>query len=118
MRWHSKCRICSVLVAALAPLAAQKLVFNTIPKETVIARLQQAPRDNREREEALRKLFEAAGCNGPRLQEQPVKHLKIPNLICELNGQTDLQILVTAHTDHVKKGDGTGYGRGVFNVHR
>src|ERR1035438_1781217 len=41
------------------------------------------------------------------LEEQSVKHVKIPNLICALPGQADSRILVTAHTDHVAVGDGT-----------
>jgi Zn-dependent M28 family amino/carboxypeptidase len=72
----------------------------------VIERLHQAAWDNTKRENTLKKLFEEAGCTGPSLEEQPVKHVKIPNLVCTLPGQTDSRILVTAHTDHVHAGVG------------
>jgi len=79
-----------ISAATLSPLAAQTVVFHVVPEDTVIA-----------------KLFEQSGCTGPSLEEQPVKRVKIPNLICTLSGQSDSRILVTAHTDHVNAGDGT-----------
>jgi hypothetical protein len=45
-------------------------------------------------------MFEAAGCQGSNLTEQPVKHLKQPNLICAQPGTPDSIILVGAHFDH------------------
>jgi len=95
------------LIATAAALNAQTVVFHVVPQETVLARLHQAARNNQDRESALKKLFEETGCTGQSLEEQPVKHVKIPNLICTLPGQTESRILVTAHTDHVKEGDGT-----------
>jgi Zn-dependent M28 family amino/carboxypeptidase len=100
-------RIPIVLAASLSLFTAQTVVFHAVPKETVLARLRQAERNNQERETSLGKLLEETGCKGEWLVEQPVKHAKIPNLICTLPGQTDSRILVTAHTDHVKEGDGT-----------
>ncbi len=94
-------------VIAFSPLAAQKVVFHVVPQETVIARLRQSAKDNRDREANLKALFQELGCTGSALEEQPVKHVKIPNLICTSPGQTDSRILVTAHTDHVSAGDGT-----------
>jgi len=101
-------KLTSLIISAaiLSPLTAQTLVFHVFPKETVLARLQQAARNNSERENTLKKLFEETGCTGQWLEEQPVKHVKIPNVICTLPGQTDSRILVTAHTDHVNAGDG------------
>jgi len=96
-----------VLGVTFSTLTAQTVVFHVVPKETVLARLQQATRNNEERESTLKKLLEEAGCTGQSVEEQPVKHVKVPNLICTLPGQTDSRILVTAHTDHVKAGDGT-----------
>lgn len=93
-------------VSILSPLTAQPVVFQAVPKETVISRLHQAARNNTERENELKKLFEETGCTGQWLEEQPVKRVKIPNLICTLTGQTEARILVTAHTDHVNAGDG------------
>lgn len=96
-----------VSAAIFSPLNAQTVVFHVVPQETVLARLHQAAHNNQERENTLKKLFEETGCTGPLLEEQPVKHVKIPNLICTLPGQADSRILVTAHTDHVTAGDGT-----------
>jgi hypothetical protein len=96
-----------VLGVTFSFLTAQTVAFHLVPKETVLVRLQQAARSNDERESTLKKLLEEAGCAGQFVEEQPVKHVKVPNLICTLPGQTDSRILVTAHTDHVTAGDGT-----------
>ena len=72
----------------------------------MLAHLRQASYDNRKRVEVLENLFREAGCTG-QLEEQPVKHLKAPNVICTLPGATGRRILISAHTDHVREGDGT-----------
>jgi acetylornithine deacetylase/succinyl-diaminopimelate desuccinylase-like protein len=69
--------------------------------------LRLAAHDNSGRANTLKKLLEEAGCTGDRLEEQSVKHLKVPNVICTWPGATDQRILVSAHTDHVPRGDGT-----------
>ncbi|MGH9509494.1 MAG: M28 family metallopeptidase [Terriglobales bacterium] len=69
-------------------------------------RLRAVARENAQRLASLRKIFEEAGCSRDRLQEQKVKGSKLPNLICTLPGQTDSVILVGAHFDHVRQGDG------------
>lgn len=51
-------------------------------------------------------MFEEAGCTAPNLTEQPVKHEKIPNLICTLPGESASEVIVSAHLDHVSSGDG------------
>jgi hypothetical protein len=81
-----------ISAATIYPLTAQTVVFHVVPEETVIARLHQAVRNNQERENTLKKLFEEIGCSGQSLAEQPVKHVKVPNLICTLPGQTDSRI--------------------------
>ncbi|HVN06670.1 MAG TPA: M28 family peptidase, partial [Bryobacteraceae bacterium] len=88
-------------------LRAESITLHPVPKEVVMARLRQAASHNRDREATLKKLFEDAGCRNEWIAEQPVKHLKIPNVICTWPGSTDARILVSAHTDHVSKGDGT-----------
>ena len=104
----TKIRLRLVLaLAAILPAAGQQVTFHPVSRETLIARLQEAARDNLEREQTLKKLFQEAGCPAERLQEQPVKHLKAPNVICTWPGDTDAQILISGHTDHVKAGDGT-----------
>ncbi|MGA2593484.1 MAG: M28 family peptidase [Bryobacteraceae bacterium] len=94
-------------LAAVLSAAGQQGTFHPVAKEVVISRLRQAARDNLQREQTLKKLFEETGCAPERLEEQPVKHLKAPNVICSLPGATDSRILVSAHTDYVKAGDGT-----------
>jgi Zn-dependent M28 family amino/carboxypeptidase len=54
----------------------------------------------------LRQYFEQDGCTGDNLTDQPVKHVKIPNLICTAPGETDRVIIVGAHMDCVDAGDG------------
>lgn len=66
-----------------------------------------AAHDNSGRANTLKKLLEEADCTGDRLEEQSVKHLKVPNVICTWPGATDQRILVSAHTDHLPRGDGT-----------
>ena len=95
-------KLLSLIVSAaiFSPLTAQTVVFHVVPKETVLARLHKAAHDNRKRESTLKK-FEATGCSGHWLEEQPVTHVEIPNLICTLPGEADSRLLVTTHTDHV-----------------
>lgn len=97
----------ALAIGLALPVAGQQLTFHPVTQEIVLSRLHQAARDNGVREQTLRKLFEQAGCAPGQLEEQPVKHLRIPNVICTLPGVTDSRILVSAHTDHVKAGDGT-----------
>jgi Zn-dependent M28 family amino/carboxypeptidase len=69
----------------------------------ILTRLQKAPQKDTEREMELGKMFRAVGCEPT---EQPVKHLRQPNIICVLPGTSDSVILVGAHFDHVDEGDG------------
>jgi Zn-dependent M28 family amino/carboxypeptidase len=57
----------------------------------------------------LRQLFEAVGCTGDVLTEQPVKGSRTPNLICTLIGSEEATVIVGAHYDKV------GAGRGVVD---
>jgi hypothetical protein len=74
--------------------------------EVVRKRLSESANQNPEREATLRQTFEDAGCFGDHLQEEPVPHSRLPNLICERPGVTDSVILVGAHFDKVKVGAG------------
>jgi len=69
-------------------------------------RLAAYTRKNSEREPAVRRLFEEAGCIGEALTDQPVKGVKAPNLLCTLVGASDSTIIVGAHFDLVEAGDG------------
>jgi Zn-dependent M28 family amino/carboxypeptidase len=50
-------------------------------------------------------MFTEAGC-GEHISEPAVDHVKQPNLVCVLPGQTERVIIVGAHFDHVDAGDG------------
>jgi hypothetical protein len=86
-------------------VSAQTVQFSAVPQQVIEERLGAYVKKNNQREPAVRKLFEDAGC-GEKLSEQPVKGLKAPNLICTLAGTTDLVIVVGAHFDLVEDGDG------------
>lgn len=95
----------SVISTVGAPAAAQ-LRFNVISRQTVEDRLKSYKGNDTQREVTLKGFFQDAGCTGDKLQEQPVKDLREPNIICELPGTTDSVIVVGAHFDHVDRGEG------------
>ncbi len=51
-------------------------------------------------------MFEEAGCAGDRIAEETVRPKDPPNIICTLPGTTKSLIIVSAHFDHVREGDG------------
>lgn len=99
-----------VLVAVLSsPVMVHSGVqvrLRAVKPEVVQERLQGYKGNDAQREATLKGFFESAGCAGEKLSEQPVKHLRQPNLICVLPGDTDSVILIGAHYDHVDAGDG------------
>ena len=92
--------------AASGALAQGQFQFQALQRDVVEARLKAFALKNGEREKELQALFREAGCDGDRLSEQAVKHLKEPNVVCTLPGKTNAVILVGAHYDHVDVGDG------------
>ncbi len=97
--------ICGLL--ALFPLAAQTSIeVATVSKADIQRNLHAFEDSNFKREQKVHSMFEEAGCTGDQLREQPLKHVKSPNVICTLPGETDSVILVGAHTDFVDKGKG------------
>ena len=95
-----------VCALALSSLSAQTLEFRLVPREDVERRLRTFTTKNIEREPAVRRLFEEAGCAGTSLMEQHVPRVKAPNLICTLSGETESTIVVGAHFDLVEAGAG------------
>jgi hypothetical protein len=85
---------------------AQSIQFSAVSQATIEKRLGAYESKNDKREPAVRKIFEDAGCAQDKLTEQPVKGLKAPNLICTLQGVTEVAIVVGAHFDLVEAGDG------------
>jgi Zn-dependent M28 family amino/carboxypeptidase len=83
-----------------------QLHFSVVDRGVVEQRLQSYKGDDSLREATLKRLFQASGCEGGELSEQPVEGSRQPNLICILHGDTDSRIVVGAHFDHVEKGDG------------
>jgi hypothetical protein len=96
------------LIACAAPClcAQQRFEFNTVKQEFVEARLRRVAVKDSEREATLRAIFEEVGCAAPRLQEQAVKHARLPNVICTLPGETDGIVIASGHFDHVELGKG------------
>ena len=85
---------------------AQTVQFSVVPRATVEKRLEAFPTKNPQREPALRRIFEEAGCPPGELTEQPVKGLKAPNLICTFPGEMESEIVVGAHFDLEEAGQG------------
>ncbi len=94
-----------MLILLPTALFAAGLRFQAVKQETVEQRLKSFSRDNSQREAILKNIFTEVGC-GAQLTEEPVKHVKQPDLICVLPGQTDQVVIVGAHFDHVDVGDG------------
>jgi len=98
----------AIAALALALPAAGQIKFRTLNREIIEQRLGEAPLKDAERVVLLKQWFEASGCTGGRLMEQPVKNVPetMPNVICVLPGETDLAIVVGGHFDHVNRGSG------------
>lgn len=96
------------LFACAAPYlcAQQRLDFSTVKREVVEARLGRVAMKDSAREATLRAIFEEAGCAAPRLEEQPVKRARLPNVVCTLPGKTDGIVIASGHFDHVELGTG------------
>ncbi len=79
--------------------------YGTLPQSEIERRLNAFEDSNAKREQKLLDLFRESGCTG-NLTEQPVKHVKVPNVVCSLPGATDSIILVGGHFDFVNAGNG------------
>ena len=105
MGFRSRFIATGMLIVVPTALGAAGLHFQALKKEVVEHRLQSFSRNNSQREAILKKMFAEAGC-GDHLTEEDVKHVKQPDLVCVLPGQTDQAIIVGAHFDKVQAGDG------------
>jgi hypothetical protein len=79
--------------------------FQVATRQVIETRLRGFSSNNRQREATLKRMFAGVGC-GDHLSEQPVRHVKEPNLICVLPGADDSAIVVGAHLEHVEWGEG------------
>src|SRR5258708_36494174 len=98
--------ICALLPSLLTLAAQTSITFTTVSKEVIERNLHPFQDSNVKREQALHSMFEEAGCTGDQLRAQPLKHVKSPNIICTLPGETDSEFLDCAHTDFVDPGKG------------
>jgi hypothetical protein len=89
-----------------SPASAQQIRYSRVDREVVEARLTAALNSNADREKALEKSFQSAGCDGDKLALMPVKHSSLPDVICTLPGADENVIIVGAHFDHVPRGTG------------
>jgi hypothetical protein len=94
-----------MLALSMSSAGAEPLQLVLVPRAVVETRLGEYRGTNSEREAALKRLFVAAGC-GEHLSEQPVPWSKAPNLICVHPGTSGRIIIVGAHFDRVRSGDG------------
>ena len=83
-----------------------KIQFLSLQRDVIEKRLKLASKDDTERERIMEKLFQEAGCTDEHLTEQPLKHHRVPNLICTQAGTGDGIIIVGGHMDHASEGRG------------
>lgn len=104
----TSCAIAAILLLLCSwpGATAQSVQYNPVSRAVVEARLGKYQGDDQQREATLKLMFTEAGCDSQHLSEQPVKGSKLPNVICLLPGSMDKVIIVGAHFDHVKEGDG------------
>ena len=99
---------CSLWLGSLlnssAALPAQTSELQQLPPQVVQERLKRYAQSNPARETVIKKLFSEAGCTA--LKEQPVQKSALPNVVCTLPGTGGGVIVVGAHFDHVRRGDG------------
>jgi putative aminopeptidase FrvX len=105
-RFNRLAAVVALLQAAHIGAPAQtKINFQTVDEQVVLARIQDVPAKNADRQQRVKTLFADAGCGGL-VTEQEVKHSGFSNVICRLPGETDEVIIVGAHFDKVAKGTG------------
>jgi hypothetical protein len=87
------------LVAMCVACPAQKLLFSPEDKSRILERMENPPASDADRAARIRAMFAEAGCSGNLLQEQPVSGAVLPNIVCELPGQSEASVIVGAHYD-------------------
>lgn len=88
----------SLLLPALAALAADTVSINLVDPPVITKRLEAGIQPHNQRAEAIRRLFADAGCE---TTTQRVRK-NADNVICTLPGQTDATIVVGGHYDYVE----------------
>lgn len=98
--------VLAIALSSVYPAPAQQVTFFPVARDIIESRLRQAPRKDVDRKALIEKMFRDSGCSDGRMTEQAVVHQKLPNVICVLPGQTEEQIVIGAHMDHVTAGEG------------
>ena len=93
-----------LLIAAAA--YGQSVTYTILARPIIEKRLSLFGTTNSDRQQTLHELFAESGCSGDKLAEQIVKAKRPPNVICFVPGQLDSTIVVGAHFDFVKGGQG------------
>lgn len=98
-----------ILVLALLLLAslfsaAQEIYVAPLKREVIEERLRMAPIKNSDRQKLMKQLLLEAGCAPQELREQRVG--SDANIICVMPGEKSGEIIVGAHFDHVRQGEG------------
>jgi Zn-dependent M28 family amino/carboxypeptidase len=94
-----------LLLGACIAVTAANVKFYLVSQAVVKARLARYAGDNARREATLKQMFAETGC-GQEVSEQAVKGSRPPNVICLLPGNSGRVIIVGAHFDRVRAGDG------------
>jgi hypothetical protein len=90
--------LCAVISTAQSPQVTP------LRREVIEERLRLAPLKNSDRQKVIKKMLLDAGCAPENLRQQRVG--SDANIICVVPGQIPGEIIVGAHFDHVRKGDG------------
>lgn len=106
-----------VLLSALPLIAAEPLRVDLMDADILIRRLTEFPIENAERQAQAVKLFESVNC--PKIEMVPLGKKDVPaNVVCTFPGETGRTILVSAHFDKVKDGEGKiDNGSGTIMLH-
>jgi len=91
---------------------ADNVTFLRIDKSVINQRLEQPPSTPAARTQALRTMFEHAGCPKGNLEVQAVPDQPLPNIICTLPGTEFGAILITARLDYDGRGEEAPVGWG------
>ena len=99
---HNICRALAVAALLTAPCLAAKLEIDLVVEALVKSRLETGIVEPRQRQAAIRNLFNDVGCS---VEEQRIDK-NSGNVICTLPGQTSSTIVVGGHFDFVERGKG------------
>jgi VWFA-related protein len=95
----------ALIFVLVAVCLADSLTYMRVDRSVIEKRLQPVPAGDKERVDAIRAQFRAAGCAPEMLQEQTVPDEELPNLICIVPGPDPGAIVVGTRLESKSKGD-------------